>query len=300
MHRILTNRKIIDILIGDKEIEVENQKVCLPYLSGTHLVSLSNELGYPVNYGKHSRWTYMDDLIRYLIDIDEITRLFKRIFSLAHFESDISAGTLEEIDEKYKNIIKSTINEINSVLFFSGNELKEINLEYYVLPLNHQNTINIEFKTIINQEYILGLEGRVREDLNNQNYDSVLTKCRTILEEVLIYILEEHDLDEDAKGDIVRLYNSVKKKLKIQQKKEFDKRVNQLLSGIENVINSIASMRNITSDAHGKGKNRIKVSKREAELTINSTKTICLYLISVSDDQKHIANKSFKKENNNV
>lgn len=81
----LTNRKIIDIIIGDREIKVRNESLTLPYLSGPDLVELSNELGYAVTYGKQSRWVYMDDLIEYLTEIDDITRLFKRIFSLSNF-----------------------------------------------------------------------------------------------------------------------------------------------------------------------------------------------------------------------
>lgn len=287
MENILTNRKIIDILIGDREIEVESQKVFLPYLSGSDLVGLNNELGYSTVYGKQSRWMYMDNLIRFLIEIDEITRLLKRVFSLSHFESNISGNTPNEIKEQHRKIVESAINEINSTLIYSGVELKKVNLDYYLLPIINGSTINVEFESIIDQKYILDLEGRVKEDLNNQNYDSVLTKCRTILEEVLTYILEEHGgLEVITKGDIVKLYNKVKKELNIQQKQEFDDRINQLLGGIENTIRAISDMRNIGGDAHGKGKNRIKISRREAELAINATKTVCLYLISILEDQR--------------
>lgn len=190
--------------------------------------------------------------------------------------------------EQYTEMVNSSINEINSILFFSELELKEIHSEYYLLPKGNNRTIKVKLKSIVNQEYILNLESRVDIDLNVGDYDSVLTKCRTLIEEVLIYILERSNIEINSKGDIVQLYKSVKEELNIQQRKEFDKRINKLLSGVENIIKAIAEMRNINSDAHGRGKNRIKINKREAELAINSTKTICLYLLNVLEDQNNV------------
>lgn len=99
---------------------------------------------------------------------------------------------------------------------------------------------------------------RCREDFISGNYDSVITKSRTIIEEVLIYILEEKNEPVMSKGDIGKLYNQVKTILHMQQDKSYDGRVNSLLSGLERIVESIGTMRNSNSDAHGVGSSRIQ------------------------------------------
>lgn len=67
----------------------------------------------------------------------------------------------------------------------------------------------------------------------------------------------------------------------MNQKNSYDKRVNALLGGLEKIVDSIAGLRNINSDAHGAGQNRIEIKKREAVLMINSTITYCEYILAV-------------------
>ena len=57
-----------------------------------------------------------------------------------------------------------------------------------------------------------------------------------------------------------------------------------MLSGLEKIIQTIAEMRNINSDAHGVGSKRINITKREAELIINASMTITTYFLQVYED----------------
>ena len=59
-----------------------------------------------------------------------------------------------------------------------------------------------------------------------------------------------------------------------------DQRVNELLGGLEKIVNSIASMRNTDSDAHGVGQNRININGREARLIMNCSMAFCEYLVT--------------------
>ena len=67
----------------------------------------------------------------------------------------------------------------------------------------------------------------------------------------------------------------------MQQDKSYDGRVNSLLSGLERIVESIGSMRNSNSDAHGVGSSRIQIKEREARLAMNSAVTFCEYLLSI-------------------
>ena len=67
----------------------------------------------------------------------------------------------------------------------------------------------------------------------------------------------------------------------MQQSKDYDGRINSLLSGLEKIIEAIASMRNLNSDAYGVGSSRVYIEEREARLAMNSTIAFCEYMLSV-------------------
>ena len=66
----------------------------------------------------------------------------------------------------------------------------------------------------------------------------------------------------------------------MQQSKEYDARINSLLGGLERIVQSVAEMRNASSDAHGVGSKRYAIRESEARLVMNSAITFCEYLIS--------------------
>ena len=66
----------------------------------------------------------------------------------------------------------------------------------------------------------------------------------------------------------------------------WDKRVNELLNGINQIVNAVASMRNMNSDAHGVGTSRITINKREALLVANSSMMVAEYWLSVFNNEK--------------
>ena len=64
-----------------------------------------------------------------------------------------------------------------------------------------------------------------------------------------------------------------------------DKRINTLISGLNNIVSAIAEMRNKDSDAHGVGAARINIDEHHARLFVNSA-------ISMSDFILFVENKS--------
>ena len=84
-----------------------------------------------------------------------------------------------------------------------------------------------------------------------------------------------------SNGDLIKIYQEATDLLNMRQKKEWDKRVNELLGGLHKIVNSISSMRNINSDAHGVGISRISISEREALLVANSAIMLAEYWLGV-------------------
>lgn len=289
---LLRQRSIIDILIGDKEMNLKDEQVTLPYLSGPNLCDISTRYGlnesYSWNGGGKSRWVYMDDLMEYLILENRVSDLLIYLFSLQRFEGHITGGSAEEIKDKHRSIIDATIKNINNILIFSGHEMRKINGQFKLVTKDSIHIVQEEIPAIIDLPYVISLKERSKEDLLNGNFDSVITKSRTLLEEVLIFILEDSKLEITAKGNINKLHAEVKKLLNLNQNNEYDKRINSLLSGVEKIIQAIVEMRNTNSDAHGVGSKRVKVGKREAELIVNSTMTISTYLLQIYEDFKNV------------
>ncbi len=100
------------------------------------------------------------------------------------------------------------------------------------------------------------------------------------MEETLIHYLEQRGETVTAKGDLIKLYGQVKSLRGMTQSSQYDSRVNDLLSGLEKLANSIASMRNMNSDAHGAGSGRINIKEKEARLVMNAAITYCEYMLS--------------------
>jgi len=136
-------------------------------------------------------------------------------------------------------------------------------------------------------DYVRNLPDRIKTDFDTQNYDSVVTKSRTLIEEVLIHIMESSSNDNyNYNGDFKKLLKEVKDLLGMRQKSEWDKRVNEMLSGLEKIMDAIIGMRNSNSDAHGTGQSRINIKGREARLIANAAMMYSEYVLSVYESQQ--------------
>ena len=144
---------------------------------------------------------------------------------------------------------------------------------------------SIEIKTpaivCVNREYIKDISARAIRDVENVEYDSAITKSRTLLEEVFCFVIEKKQKEPSQKGDIKKLYKQVKELYNMHSDAGMDKRINELLSGLEKIIDAIAEMRNKNSDAHGVGQKRINISEHHARLFVNSAMTMADFILSV-------------------
>ena len=283
----LNQRTIIALLIGDTCIEdKDNYKVQMPYLSGPDICNLSNQFGRYASYswggGSQSRWMYMQDLLEHVISNNTVSNFFSHLFDFKRFDGILkNVGNTDAIKKTHREIVKSVICEINAQLLFSEKELKFVNGKFVVNNIKEQPIIEAPTITLIDVQYIRDLPNRIKDDFDANNFDSVITKSRTLIEEVFIFILEKKSVQIQSKGDLFKLYQQVKKEFGMIQCSDFDKRVNGLLSGLEKIIQSIAEMRNANSDAHGVGSSRINIRKHEAQLVVNAAITFSEYILSL-------------------
>lgn len=133
----------------------------------------------------------------------------------------------------------------------------------------------------VNREYIIDVAERANRDVDNGDYDSAITKSRTLLEEVFCYVIEAREKTPSASGDINALYKQVKELYNMHNGKDVDVRINMLLSGLEKILTAIVQMRNASSDSHGVGERRISISEHHARLFVNSALTMADFILSV-------------------
>ena len=73
----------------------------------------------------------------------------------------------------------------------------------------------------------------------------------------------------------------------MKQQNDWDKRVNDMISGINKIIDAIVSMRNMNSDAHGVGVGHITIKEREARMIASSAIMVAEYVLSVFQQDRN-------------
>lgn len=291
---LLREKSILSILDGDVDfgtLEVNGTdsgiKISMPYLSGPTLCDISNKFGLPVTYGwnggAQSRWAYLDDLLAHCIKNKRESDLLAFLFSKGQFVDKLRGQTPEVIEYAYAQILSAVIGQINGALYFGGNELVQVGKVFIIRKLGSTISVSAPSVKTIDRSYITDLSDRAMKDVIDGNYDSAITKSRTLLEEVFCYVIEKKGENPSESGDIGKLYNQVKQLYNMHQSKDLDKRINGLLSGLEKILSAIAEMRNKGSDSHGVGAKRINIADHHARLFVNSAMTMADFVLAVSE-----------------
>lgn len=293
---LLRNKRILSILDGDIDFgllkingEDSDINVSMPYLSGPTLCDISCEFGLSVSYGRsggaQSRWVYLDNLLSFCIQKKQESKLLSFLFSRNQFASKLNGKPPEIIEFAYNNIVDIIIKQINGILYFGGNELLLMGNSFIIRKIGETVSVITPSVKSIDRSYIADLSNRAMKDIVDGNFDSAVTKSRTLLEEVFCYVIEKKGIEPSESGDVGKLYNQVKELYHMHQSKDMDKRINGLLSGLEKILSAIAEMRNKGSDSHGVGAKRINIDDYHARLFVNSAMTMADFILSVSEKQ---------------
>ena len=138
----------------------------------------------------------------------------------------------------------------------------------------------------VDYAYIREISERAQKDVEKGDFDSALTKSRTLLEEVFCRVIEKRGEAAEKSGEIRNKYNQVKRLYHMHQDADTDHRINGLLSGLEKILTAITEMRNGASDAHGVGSRRINIKAHHARLFVNSAQTMADFILAVSEVSK--------------
>lgn len=139
---------------------------------------------------------------------------------------------------------------INGLLYFGGHELVILNSEFYIKKIGAKVEVQAPKIKTIDREYIKSISSRAMQDVDQSNYDSAITKARTLLEETFCYVVEKKGDTPSSSGNMSDLYKQVKGHYNMHADSNTDRRINTLLSGLEKIVSAISEMRNKDSDVY--------------------------------------------------
>lgn len=286
---LLLDKTIIAILDGDTNCGSYTTKsgkeisATMPKLTGKDICDLSNKFGLKVEYhfGEAlSRWQYLYNLLDFCIKNNTCQDLLSYMFSIERFNNVLKECRLNEIKSSHLKIVSLIIQEINKHLIFKGYKFANCNNTFYVLRVNDDVITEIPNIEVNGEKYIKLLIERAKNDIENKNYDSAITKSRTIIEETLCFMIEEKGDIPSDKGDIGKLLKQFFNSYNFQINNDSDEPYKRLISGLKTVVLAIAEIRNKMSDSHGVGSKRAELTREYAQFALNSSISISEFILS--------------------
>lgn len=137
---------------------------------------------------------------------------------------------------------------------------------------------------ILNSEYI-GQTWAKALQRKDTDPEGAITIARTLIESVLKHILEEIKIDYPRDVELHELYKLVSNELNLSPEQHDEKLFKQILGSCTGIISGLGNLRNNMGDAHGKGKILYQPSERHAELAVNLSGTMCLFILKTYESK---------------
>lgn len=129
-------------------------------------------------------------------------------------------------------------------------------------------------KNVVHERWTTALNRRASDP------EGAITLARTLLEDVMKWLLAKQQISYDNKADLPSLYRAVSKSLHLAPDAHAEEVFKRILGGCQTIVESLGTLRNKLSDAHSSGPLRAKPLARHAELAVNLAGTMATFLIS--------------------
>lgn len=113
--------------------------------------------------------------------------------------------------------------------------------------------------------------------------EGAITMARTLLETTCKHILDDLDATYGESPELPELYRLTSKALNLAPSQHTEGVFKQILGGCQSVVEGLGALRNRLSDAHGIGKRAVRPAPRHAELAVNLSGALALYLLATHD-----------------
>lgn len=249
-----------------------------PYLTGESIIRFFEALP-GVDLRDHTlgtRWRYVEEVLRAVNGTESMVDVLQAAVNPARFlHTDFS--------------VDSAASYLDDYLMHDGYRLRRSGKRYRValandevlVPLAHQNPLSWEAV----MEQIEKAEDRIERD----DFDGAITLARSLIETVL------EELDErlpgeavDAKGDLMRLYKAVQKKLALDPKAHDIESLQKILRGLVSIVDGLSGLRNRMGDAHAR---TFTAHIHHAVLAVNAARTLTMFLFASEQYQRALRAK---------
>lgn len=115
---------------------------------------------------------------------------------------------------------------------------------------------------------------------------AAITAARTMLESVLMNVLDDAEESYGDADDLPKLYRQVSELLNLAPSQHTETIFKQVLGGCAAVVGGLGAVRNKVGDAHGTGRRPVKPAPRHAELVVNLAGAMALFIIQTATDRR--------------
>lgn len=240
------------------------------YKSGPELVKFFNSLGFNDTYGQGfpSRWYYVETKLNELNDQGRIRDVLYAYFSPINFIEN-------------ESLLDDLIGKLNKYLEFDGFKLIIKGKKVKIVPVTDVIIDTSKFYKLDNEVIRENIE-KCDKKIEDGDFPGAITNARSFFESLLLYIYKDiKKEDYNFTGDLPRLYKEVSKLIKLNIEEYMEDEIKKILSGLTSVVSGVAEISNKMADRHG----RLSIWNQETQkhyaiLTVNSVKTLSLYLYS--------------------
>lgn len=131
---------------------------------------------------------------------------------------------------------------------------------------------------LVGLEYVQEAWHKALERRSN-DAEGAITAARTLLESVCKHILDSTGEPYDETTELPKLYTLTAKRLNLSPSQHTEQLFKQILGSCQSVVEGLGALRNRHSDAHGKGVSGTRPSARHAELAVNLSGTMAMFLL---------------------
>jgi len=250
------------------------------YKSGPQIIKFFNELyenwTYKDDFGASSRWNFTENTLVSYNDSNKIKGVLEHALDICFFQGSNNFAQSEASENQ-----KKAIAYINSRLLRDGYKLEALE-DGSVRALTTENKIvkfggENQLATVISNDFIASQQSKCQEKISAKDFEGAITNARSLIEAILCEIYKEMtDQDVSSKGDLVKLYKSVKPLLNLSSDKKADDSFNKIFSGFSSIVSGLAEISNTMSDRHNR---KYKPSKRHAVLAVNLAFSFTSFLV---------------------
>jgi hypothetical protein len=257
-----------------------------PYRSGPKLVDFFVEFGANDFYGDGfpSRWQYVEDK---LVEFNGSSTI-----------RAIIEASLDPRDYKESGLnLEAAVTNVNETLAFDGFEVKKNGHRYSVIDASGIMVAAVAVEETDHERVKKQIE-KAQDKINSGDYDGAITNARTMLEEMMINIIDDNQEEPyKSNGDLTKMYKAVRKILNLDTSGEIPDTVLQILSGLTSITNGLAGFSNDFGDRHA---NKNIASKHHAKLAVNAAMTLADFLVDTKAYQEAKSEDKKSKEATDV